>query len=90
MQTSTPLTPKDARQIALRQGLLSGTFAGCLTLLGTACQILIRSPRYSHLTLSIPWHSSRSLLPDGEQRKEPAELIWGQLQVSGQAWLWRF
>lgn len=37
MQASTPLSPQAARSIALRQGLLLGTFAGCLALLGTAC-----------------------------------------------------
>lgn len=41
MQTSTPLAPKDARFIALRQGLLFGTFAGCLALLSTLCRNFI-------------------------------------------------
>jgi len=35
---STPLSPKDARFIALRQGLLIGTITGCLALLSTACR----------------------------------------------------
>ena len=41
MQAPTPLTPKDARYIALRQGLLFGTFAGCLALLSSACRMFI-------------------------------------------------
>jgi uncharacterized membrane protein YfcA len=36
MQASTPLAPQIARKIALRQGLLFGTFAGCFAFLSTA------------------------------------------------------
>lgn len=37
MQAAPSLTPQMARKIALRQGLLLGTFAGCIALLSTAC-----------------------------------------------------
>ncbi len=41
MQAPTPLTPKDARFIALRQGLLFGIVAGCLMLLTVAGNLLL-------------------------------------------------
>ena len=47
MQTSTPLTTPVARKIALRQGLLLGTFAGCLALLSTACVRFVPVSTYS-------------------------------------------
>ena len=47
MQAPTPLTPKDARFIALRQGLLFGTFAGCLALLSSACRMFIPVSTFS-------------------------------------------
>ena len=47
MQASTPLTPQIARKIALRQGLLFGTFAGCLALLSTACSRFIPVSTFS-------------------------------------------
>lgn len=50
MQAPTPLTPKDARYIALRQGLLFGTFAGCLALLASACNTFL--PLYGFFSLN--------------------------------------
>jgi hypothetical protein len=47
MQASTPLTPQIARKIALRQGLLLGTFAGCLALLSTTCTRFIPASTFS-------------------------------------------
>jgi len=47
MQTPTPLTPEDARFIALRQGLLFGTFAGCLAILSVAGSRLLAFPVFS-------------------------------------------
>jgi hypothetical protein len=47
MQASTPLIPQIARKIALRQGLLFGTFAGCLALLSTACARFIPVSTFS-------------------------------------------
>lgn len=47
MQAPTPLTPEDARFIALRQGLLFGTFAGCLAILGVAGSRFLSFPIFS-------------------------------------------
>ncbi len=51
MHASALLSPKDARRIALRQGLLFGTFAGCIAFLSVACRSFVPIPSLNFLYL---------------------------------------